>query len=280
MLLLEDRRFYVYIYLDPRKPVNYDYCINDIRYHFDYEPFYVGKGKGRRMFHHLREAKNIENNNYKVNKIRSIKKENLTPVIIKIREFLSESESFILENRLIISIGRIDLETGSLVNLTDGGEGGVNLSLFSRKKIGDRNRGRVLSKETRYKISINNAKTGTQRQGKIYKEIYNNPEEWLKNHSEARKGNKNPMHKKGGHSKQSRNKLSETRLREGTARGNKNPRWKEIDVSIVEALYFQGLSFKDIIKEYNIILNTNTYGHSSIGRVYNKIKDKYKDVIS
>lgn len=56
MLLLEDRRFYVYLYLDPRKPGNYSYQIDDKTYHFDYEPFYVGEGKGERMYDHLRES--------------------------------------------------------------------------------------------------------------------------------------------------------------------------------------------------------------------------------
>jgi hypothetical protein len=38
--------FYVYIYLDPRKPGKFHYG----EYCFDYEPFYVGKGKDNRMF--------------------------------------------------------------------------------------------------------------------------------------------------------------------------------------------------------------------------------------
>lgn len=58
MLLLEDKRFYVYvyIYLDPRKQGNYKYE----NYFFDYEPFYVGKGCKNRLYAHLKEAEKYE----------------------------------------------------------------------------------------------------------------------------------------------------------------------------------------------------------------------------
>jgi len=106
--------YYVYIYLDPRKPGNYKYgeC------KFDHEPFYVGKGVGHRW-------KNIKWNrtNYFKNKINKIKKLGLEPIILKLYKDLSENKSLILEKKLINSIGRKDLNNGPLINMTNGGDG-------------------------------------------------------------------------------------------------------------------------------------------------------------
>lgn len=43
------KKFYIYVYLDPRKIGNYNY----FDYKFDYEPFYVGKGSNDRYKEHL-----------------------------------------------------------------------------------------------------------------------------------------------------------------------------------------------------------------------------------
>jgi len=51
----DKNRFYVYVYLDPRKPGNYTYG----DYHFDYEPFYVGKGCDDRLNDHLKKLLKI-----------------------------------------------------------------------------------------------------------------------------------------------------------------------------------------------------------------------------
>jgi hypothetical protein len=46
-------KYYVYLYLDPRKEGKFKYG----DYEFDYEPFYVGKGHGNRLFEHLRPSR-------------------------------------------------------------------------------------------------------------------------------------------------------------------------------------------------------------------------------
>ena len=103
--------FYVYIYLDPRKPGIYEYG----DYKFDYEPFYVGKGKGYRLYEHLYCRDKY--NNYKTNKIKSIYKENLEPIILKVHDNLEESKAYELEIDLINLIGRHISKNGLLTNI-------------------------------------------------------------------------------------------------------------------------------------------------------------------
>lgn len=60
-----------------------------------------------------------------------------------------------LEQLMISEYGRIDLGTGTLVNLTDGGEGtiGVKHSQETKDKRANSNRGKKRSAETKLKIS-------------------------------------------------------------------------------------------------------------------------------
>ena len=115
---MKNNNFYVYVYLDPRKPGDYNYG----EYHFDYEPFYVGKGKKYRLNVHM--CNSVNNNRMFKNKIKKIQVEcNHEPIIIKYKENLSEQEALILESNIVKIIGRGDLKRGPLCNLTDGGEG-------------------------------------------------------------------------------------------------------------------------------------------------------------
>lgn len=82
--------FYVYIYLDPRKPGKFKY----IDYSFDFEPFYVGKGTKSRIIRHLRE---VDRNPLKVNKISKIKRDGYTPIIIKLVNNLTDEEAVRIE---------------------------------------------------------------------------------------------------------------------------------------------------------------------------------------
>lgn len=105
--------FYIYIYLDPRKYGRY--CYDNIC--FLYEPIYVGKGKNNRY-----KDINKRTNLFK-NKINKIKNSKLKPVIFKLYENLDEKQSFELEIELIQNIGRFNLGTGPLLNMTSGNEG-------------------------------------------------------------------------------------------------------------------------------------------------------------
>ena len=129
--LLEGNIFYNYIYLDPSKPGYYNYG----NLHFDYEPFYVGKGKNNRCYSHLFETKDNTYNPKKFNKIQKIRKNiGYDPIILKIYEDLEESIALQNEKDLIKNIGRHDLKLGPLTNLTDGGDNTNWISFNDIKK--------------------------------------------------------------------------------------------------------------------------------------------------
>jgi len=145
-----ENEFYVYIYLDPRKTGKYKYG----EYEFDYEPFYVGRGKDYRFRDHLTEAKNNKKS-YKCNKIRKILKEtSKEPIILKIKENISFEEANNLEEFLIKLIGRCNIGTGPLTNLTDGGKG--------TKGFESAFKGKIHSEKTRKLISdkVSGSKNG------------------------------------------------------------------------------------------------------------------------
>jgi len=79
-------------------------------------------------------------------------------------EILMESDNldFIKnkEREFIILYGRRDLKTGTLVNLTDGGDGIINLSEMSRDKIRNKLLGKKLSEE--HRIKCGNARRGSK----------------------------------------------------------------------------------------------------------------------
>jgi len=137
--------YYIYIYLDPRKYGKY--CYNN--FCFIHEPFYIGKGKDVRYKNHNSRTKIFKN------KINKIKQSKLEPIIFKLYENLSENQSFEIEKQLIKEIGRTDLNLGSLVNMTDGGEGssGVIKKDETKNKISKKHKGKILSEEHKIKLS-------------------------------------------------------------------------------------------------------------------------------
>lgn len=147
MKLLEYKSYYVYVYLDTRKPGIYTYD----EYTFDFEPFYIGKGLKERLYDHLySKGKFISR---VINKIREV---GLEPIIKKVLDNLTEEKALSIENNLILTIGRRDKHTGPLVNLTDGGEGmsGIIFSDESRMRMGSSNRGKKIPQERIEKLRL------------------------------------------------------------------------------------------------------------------------------
>lgn len=119
-----ENKFYVYALLDPRIPGEFNY--DDM--FFNYIPFYIGKGCGKRAEQHVKLS--YKNQNYhKDNKIRKILKLGLQPIIIKIRTELNEKDAYYLEKTIIQKIG--------LDNLTNVTEGGIGRD--SQSMVGDKN---------------------------------------------------------------------------------------------------------------------------------------------
>jgi hypothetical protein len=99
---------YVYVYMNPLKKLN-DNIILDIsgeKFVFDYEPFYIGKGKGDRMFQHLKENKRDINDNKK-EIIKNIQNQGYEPIIKIIKNELTEYESFTLEGIIISNLNNL-----------------------------------------------------------------------------------------------------------------------------------------------------------------------------
>jgi hypothetical protein len=118
-----DTKFYVYVYLREDR----------------YTPYYIGKGTGKR---------------WKQNWDRSVPPPVDRTRIQKVKENLTEQESFELEKTLIKFWGRRDIGTGILRNMTDGGDGisGYKFSEDSKMRMSLSQMGKTLSEEHKKKI--------------------------------------------------------------------------------------------------------------------------------
>lgn len=156
-------KYFVYVFLDPNSNGVFKYK----DYEFEFEPFYVGKGSGKRIEKHFNYyVKKSKDQTYKYRKIRSIISKGQTPIIKKIIENVSEKEAFFIECDLIKKIGRYDCGFGPLTNHTDGGEG-VS--------------GKFTSEETKKKISESLKKCG-----RIYKPHTEEYKEYMRNFMKGR----------------------------------------------------------------------------------------------
>jgi len=117
---IEERRFYVYALRRPDWP--------DPFYVWKWQPFYIGKGFGKRMFDHRKEAEKdwylaIKPKDIKINIIHKLLNKKLNFIEEILFDNLTEQEAFEIEIKLIAKYGKICDGTGCLANLTDGGEG-------------------------------------------------------------------------------------------------------------------------------------------------------------
>lgn len=150
--------FYVYVFLDPRKPGSHTWHESV----FDYQLFYVGKGRGRRWRRHLAK-KELSKNIPKSNKIQAIRKAGMEPLIVKVVIDLSEQKALDIEREMISKFGKV-WNGGMLVNQVDGGVGtsGLPRSEETKRKISQSlqgvNVGRYMNEQWRQKIADNNAK--------------------------------------------------------------------------------------------------------------------------
>ena len=110
----------------------------------DRTPYYIGKGKGRRVYKKGRGEVNPPKDKSR---------------IIFLKQNLTEEEAFKHEIYMIAVFGRKDLGTGILRNKTDGGEGssGAAVSQETRQKISAVHKGKSLSEEHKKKISFANS---------------------------------------------------------------------------------------------------------------------------
>jgi hypothetical protein len=111
-------------------------------------PFYVGKGRGKR------DRIPKYNNPVFSRIVDKIRLSGDEPTVIRLHENLTEAEAFDLERAEIAKHGRRNNGTGTLANLTDGGEGnsGWSPSEKTKEKIGAAHAGKILSEEHRSRL--------------------------------------------------------------------------------------------------------------------------------
>lgn len=137
-MTLECRDFYTYAFLRSKPSASGP----------KYSPYYIGKGIGPRAFKNTsRRCPIPADRSY----------------IVFIQEGLTEEEAFSLEQYCIALYGRIDLGTGILRNLTDGGDGssGWRAPQETRNKMSQSKMGKPLPQKV--KDNMSRALLGNQR---------------------------------------------------------------------------------------------------------------------
>jgi hypothetical protein len=219
-----ENNFYVYMYLRE-----------------DGTPYYVGKGKGNRVY----------------SKNRRIPRPKDKSRVVFYKQNLTEEEAFKYEVDLIAFYGRKDLSTGILYNLTDGGEGssgairseefkkktserlkGVKNHCYGKphseeikRKMSEAQKGKIVSEETRRKLSeIKKGKFPSEETRRKISEAHRARPR--KPHSEETRRKISEAHKGKIVSEETRRKMSEA----NRARTHSEETRKKMSVNIREAL--------------------------------------------
>lgn len=100
--------FYIYAYINP----------------ITNTPFYIGKGSGSRLYHHLNEASSKKENKEKWQIINDLKTAGYSPLIVVLEDGIdNELMAFNREDFFILKYGRKGIDTnGILTNKTIGGK--------------------------------------------------------------------------------------------------------------------------------------------------------------
>ena len=121
----------------------------------DGSPYYIGKGIGKRIF---------DKTNRSSCSVPKDKKR-----IIYLKKKLTEEEAFKHEIYMIAILGRKDLGTGMLRNLTDGGEGfsSLQMKLFWEKR-NERKREKILKK---WKMEYDEGSAWRERNREVFDDL-------------------------------------------------------------------------------------------------------------
>ena len=173
----------------------------------DRTPYYIGKGKGNRIY---KKSKN------------DIKPPKNKLKIIFLKQKLTEEEAFKHEIYMISVFGRKDLDTGILRNKTNGGEGssGAIRSDEYRKKLSESRKGTKLTEEHKNKIGksmLGNAwNVGRKHSDEMRRKVSeaNKRRQYIKGRkvSEETKKKQSESHKGKTPTEETRKKLRESKL--------------------------------------------------------------------
>lgn len=115
-------------------------------------PFYIGKGKNGRMYDHLKNYKNTQNNK-KCNKISEIRNKGHEPIAIILFSDLSENEAYLIEEDLIKKLGRENIDNAGILTNNKIHAWPPTMTEDVKSKISDSRKGIKFTTEHKAKLS-------------------------------------------------------------------------------------------------------------------------------